>query len=71
MAAPPTGHGADLVAFLLNLRAAAAANCAGHAAAELQIVVGGVDDRVGVHGDQIALQDFDAVGEIYFRWHEV
>ena len=57
--------GADLVAFGLDFQAALAANRAGHASAELQIVVGGVDDGVGLHLRQVALAYLDVVGEIH------
>jgi len=59
------GDRADLVALLLNRDSALAANGSGHAPAELQIVVGGVDDGIHIHLRQVALQEHDLFGEIH------
>ena len=48
--------GPDGIAFLLNAFAAFAQNRPGHAAAKLEIIVGGIDDGVGIHFRQIALR---------------
>src|SRR5580658_180143 len=50
-------NAADLVALLLDDVATLSANRSRHAAAVLQIVVGRIDDRIGVHLRQIALHD--------------
>ena len=60
IAAAPTGNGADGVALALNFVATAAANSSGHASAELEVVIGGVDDGVDVHGGEVALHEDDA-----------
>src|SRR5208282_5626464 len=51
----------DAVGFLLDGRAAFSPDRAGHAAAELQIIVRGIDDRVGRRLGKIALADSDPV----------
>ena len=53
------GNAADGVAFLLNRIAALAADRSGHAAAELQIIIRGIDDGVDIHLRQIALHEDD------------
>lgn len=57
------GNAAEVVALALDFVAALAANGAGYAAAENEIVVGGVDDGVDVHFSKVALLDDDAFGE--------
>ena len=57
------GDAAEVVALALNCVATFAADGAGYAAAENEIVVGGVDDGVDVHFGEVALLDEDAFGE--------
>src|SRR5713226_3436571 len=59
IAAYPTGMLPISLQFALNRVAAFAANRPGHAAAENQIVVRGVDNRVRLHLRQVALLDHD------------
>ena len=58
------GNRADFVAFALHRIPRFAANHAGQAAAELEVVIGGIDDGVHIHFRQIALlqNDFFADG---------
>src|SRR5271168_3281460 len=52
-------NAADVVAFLLNGAAAFSGDGSGHARAENQIIVRGVDNSVGVHLREVALLDDD------------
>src|SRR5262245_14725122 len=56
---------ADLVALVLDGLAAFAANCSRDAAAELEVVVGGVDDGIHIHLGQVAFLDHDLVGDAH------
>src|SRR6185437_8277544 len=57
------------VALRLNCGASFAADRSSHSAAELQLVVGRVDDGVCVHLGQIALEDFDSIERSHVRRH--
>ncbi len=61
----------DPVAFLLNRRAALHANRAGDAAAEHQIVVRGVHDRVHVGVGQISLPQLDLRAPFFAHCHVI
>src|ERR1700676_4754824 len=57
------GNAADFVALLLNRRPTLAIDCAGYSGTENQIVIRGVDDGVDIHLGDIALLDYDSVGD--------
>ncbi len=67
IAAPPTGIAPISSHSSLNARAALAADGAGEAASELQIIVGGVHDGVHIHFRDVALADFDSLAEFHSR----
>lgn len=53
------GDAADHVAFALDRLTAFAANRPSYAASQLQIIIRGIDDGVGVHLGQVALHQYD------------
>jgi hypothetical protein len=59
------GYRANLVAFPLHRFAAFAANHSREAAAELQIVIRGVDDRINIHLDKVALLQNDFLRQVH------
>ena len=64
---PADGNCADVVAFVLNAAAAFATNRSGDAAAELQIIVGGIHDGVAIHFSDVTLANFNSIGEVHRR----
>src|SRR5580704_14919593 len=57
-------HLADVIAFLLNFRAALSSDCSRHSASKLQIVVCSVHNGIDVHLRQIALDNLNFIGKV-------
>src|SRR6202046_3104340 len=57
-------HLADVVALLLDFRAAFSSDCSRHSPSKLQIVVCSVYNGVDVHLSKIALDNFNPIGKV-------